>query len=72
MPSGQSGITRVRFTSTVNKVLALRLKGLAAATGISQSRLMDEAMEDLLAKYGDDPKEFIIKQQTEAVKNAIR
>ena len=65
MPSGKKGITRARFPSTVSQVLLLRIKGLSDQTGISQSKLMDEAIEDLLNKYGDDPKEFIIKKRME-------
>jgi predicted DNA-binding protein len=65
MPSGKNGVTRTRFPSTISQVLALRLKGLSAQTGINQSKLIDEAIEDLLNKYGDDPKQYIIKKRKE-------
>lgn len=65
MTSGKRGITRGRFPSTIDQNLLLRIKGLSDQTRITQSKLMDEAIEDLLNKYGDDPKEFIIKKRME-------
>lgn len=52
--------TRERFTSTMDKELKKRLKSLSEATRIPQTRLLDEAIEDLIAKYKE--KGFEIKR----------
>lgn len=45
---------RVRYAVTLKIELVKLLKELAISTRIPQSRLMDEAIEDLLKKYGGD------------------
>lgn len=44
-------VNRVRFTSSLKKELMPQLDRLAQETRIPKSRLMDEAIEDLLKKY---------------------
>lgn len=44
-------VNRVRFTSSLDKKLMPRLDQLAKETRIPKSRLLDEAVEDLLKKY---------------------
>jgi len=43
--------TRERFTNTLNKLLKANLLKLSDEARIPQSRLLDEAVEDLLLKY---------------------
>jgi TRAP-type C4-dicarboxylate transport system substrate-binding protein len=43
--------TRERFTNTLNKLLKKNLLKLSDEARIPQSRLLDEAVEDLLLKY---------------------
>jgi len=43
---------RERYTNSIDKELLRKLKELADKTRIPQSRLVDEALEDLLRKYG--------------------
>ena len=43
--------TRERFNSTLSKELLTRLRELSDETRIPASRLLDEAIEDLLLKY---------------------
>jgi len=43
---------RVQFSSTMEKTLAGELKNLSTETRIPASKLLDEAISDLLAKYG--------------------
>ncbi len=45
---------RTRFTSSLRNELVRPLKELAEETRIPKSRLLDEAIEDLLQKYGRD------------------
>lgn len=44
-------VTRVRFTSSLKKELMPKLDQLSKDTRINKSRLLDEAVEDLLKKY---------------------
>lgn len=44
-------VNRVRFTSSLKKELMPQLDALSAETRIPKSRLIDEAIEDLLKKY---------------------
>ncbi len=44
-------VNRTRFTSSLKNELMARFDQLAAQTRIPKSRLMDEAIEDLLKKY---------------------
>lgn len=44
-------VNRVRFTSSLQKDLMPKLDELASESRIPKSRLLDEAVEDLLAKY---------------------
>ena len=46
---------RFKVTLSIDKVLADKLKQLSKDTRIPQSRLVDEALEDLLRKHGKDP-----------------
>ena len=45
---------RVKFTVTVENETANNLRKLSALTRINISRLMDEAVEDLIDKYNLD------------------
>lgn len=45
---------RTRFTSSLKNELVPLFNRLAKKTRIPKSRLLDEAMEDLLKKYGID------------------
>lgn len=44
---------RTRFTSSLENKLAQALDELTGVTRIPKSRLLDEAVEDLLLKYKD-------------------
>ncbi|RKI71815.1 ribbon-helix-helix domain-containing protein [bacterium 1xD42-67] len=44
-------VNRTRFTSSLKNGLAKGLDSLAQETRIPKSRLLDEAVEDLLKKY---------------------
>lgn len=44
-------VNRVRFTSSMKKELMPRFDKLARETRIPKSRLIDEAIEDLLKKH---------------------
>ncbi len=44
-------VNRVRFTSSLDKKLAQPFDELSEKTRINKSRLLDEAIEDLLKKY---------------------
>ncbi|MCI8912502.1 MAG: ribbon-helix-helix domain-containing protein [Lawsonibacter sp.] len=44
-------VNRTRFTSSLKNELAKELDLLAQKTRIPKSRLLDEAVEDLLRKY---------------------
>ena len=44
-------VNRTRFTSSLKNELAKELDLLAQKTRIPKSRLLDEAVEDLLKKY---------------------
>ncbi len=44
-------VNRIRFTSSLKKELAKKLDELAKETRIAKTRLLDEAVEDLLKKY---------------------
>lgn len=44
-------VNRVRFTSSLKKELMPQLDKLSEETRIPKSRLIDEAIEDLLKKY---------------------
>lgn len=48
---------RTRFTSSMKNELVPLLNQLAEQTRVPKSRLLDEAIEDLLAKYGLKPPE---------------
>ena len=48
---------RTRFTSSLKNELVPLFDGLAKDTRIPKSRLLDEAIEDLLVKHGVDIKE---------------
>ena len=48
---------RVRFNTVVDKELDKKFRELADETRIPMSRLMDEAIEDLLIKHGKLEKE---------------
>ena len=45
---------RTRFISSIKNELVEPLNGLAQKTRIPKSRLLDEAVEDLLTKYHHD------------------
>lgn len=47
---------RERYTTTIGKEIIKKFKDLSAATRIPQSKLMDEALEDLLKKYEKESK----------------
>lgn len=47
-------INRIRIGTTLDKKLFENFKLLSNDTRITQSKLMDEAIEDLLKKYGKD------------------
>ena len=68
LTSGKPGITRGPFKSKINIVLLVKIKHLSDKTGIPQSKLADEAFQDLLVKYGDDPQQHIIKKIKEDYK----
>lgn len=42
---------RVRYTNSIDKELLRKFKELSDQTRIPQSRLIDEAIEDILKKY---------------------
>lgn len=42
---------RERYTNSIDKELLRKLKKLSEQTRIPQSRLIDEAIEDILKKY---------------------
>jgi predicted DNA-binding protein len=42
---------RIPFASTISIQLSEKFKALSEQTRITQSKLLDEAIEDLLAKY---------------------
>ena len=44
-------VNRIRLTSTLKKELAAQLDLVAQKSRIPKSRLLDEAVEDLLVKY---------------------
>ena len=44
-------VTRPRFTSSLKNELIVKFDELAKETRIPKSRLLDEAVEDLLKKY---------------------
>lgn len=44
-------VNRTRFTSSLDNKLMARFNELAKETRINKSRLLDEAVEDLLKKY---------------------
>lgn len=44
-------VNRVRFTSSLQKELMPQLDELSKITRVPKSRLLDEAIEDLLKKY---------------------
>lgn len=44
-------VNRIRFTSSLDKELAAPFDLLSKKTRIPKSRLLDEAIEDLLKKY---------------------
>jgi len=44
-------VNRARFTSSLDKQLVEPFDALAKKTRIAKSRLLDEAIEDLLKKY---------------------
>ena len=44
-------VNRTRFTSSLKNELMRDFNDLAAKTRINKSRLLDEAVEDLLKKY---------------------
>ncbi len=46
---------RTRFTSSLKNELVPLFDELSKKTRIPKSRLLDEAIEDLLRKYGIDP-----------------
>ena len=46
---------RTRFTSSKTNELVPLFNDLAKQTRIPKSRLLDDAIEDLLRKYGIDP-----------------
>lgn len=43
--------TRRRFTSTIDKLLQKNLQSLSKELRVPQTRLLDEALEDLILKY---------------------
>lgn len=50
-------VNRIRFSSSMKKELEQPLKNLSASTRIPTSKLLDEAIEDLLKKYNIDFKQ---------------
>ena len=46
-------VNRTRFTSSLKNELIVKFDELAKETRIPKSRLLDEAVEDLLKKYGE-------------------
>ena len=53
---------RTRFTSSLKNQLVPLFDALSKQTRIPKSRLLDEAIEDLLRKYGIDPDEDTIRE----------
>ena len=47
-------MTRVAYATKIDSVLKDKLTTLSKETRVPQSRLMDEAIEDLLKKYGKE------------------
>lgn len=48
---------RVRIGSAIDKELYKKLKQLSESTRINMSRLLDEALDDLLKKYEQDKRD---------------
>ena len=48
-------VNRTRFTSSLKNELIAQFDELSRKTRIPKSRLLDEAVEDLLVKYGAAP-----------------
>ncbi len=44
-------VNRIRYTSSLKKELVPQLNRLSEQTRVPKSRLLDEAVEDLLRKY---------------------
>lgn len=61
--------TRKRFTSTIDIALQEQLKNLSELTRIPQTRLLDEALEDLFNKYKE--KGFEIKSPTKIIRKDV-
>lgn len=61
--------TRKRFTSTIDIALQEQLKSLSELTRIPQTRLLDEALEDLFNKYKE--KGFEIKSPTKIIRKDV-
>lgn len=61
--------TRKRFTSTIDIALQEQLKNLSELTRIPQTRLLDEALEDLFNKYKE--KGFEIKSPTKTIRKDV-
>lgn len=53
-------VNRERIKTAADKVNVMRLQGLSEQTDIPMSKLLDEALEDLFEKYGEDPKQYVI------------
>lgn len=49
-------VNRQRYTNSIDNELLERLKKLSAVTKIPQSKLLDEAIELVIAKYEKPPK----------------
>lgn len=61
--------TRKRFTSTIDIALQEQLKSLSELTRIPQTRLLDEALEDLFNKYKE--KGFEINSPTKIIRKDV-
>lgn len=61
--------TRKRFTSTIDIALQEQLKNLSELTRIPQTRLLDEALEDLFNKYKE--KGFEIKSPAKNIRKDV-
>lgn len=48
--------TRERYSTSINKELLNKLKELSTTTKIPATKLLDEAIEELLKKYSENNK----------------
>jgi hypothetical protein len=53
---------RVKWPSTVSKELLEKVRGLSGLTRIPMSKFADEAFSDLIAKYGENANEIVMRK----------